>query len=183
MGSFQFLYKGPDLLVEALELCASRDLAFRLRFVGAGRYVEELRQKARRNGLQDRVQFVGQVPSAEAVRAVLDEADLFVLPSRSEGLPRAMIEAMARGLPCIGAKVGGIPELLAPEDLVRVNDVNDLAGKISEVLRSPRRLAQMSARNLDRARSYHEDVLRERRNRYYTHLRETTERWLCKHVS
>ena len=78
-----------------------------------------------RNGLKakalrDRVRFRGQLTTPVDVRAELDRADLFVLPSRQEGLPRAMIEAMARALPCIGSSVGGIPELLQPKTSCRL---------------------------------------------------------------
>ncbi len=183
VGSLQYLYKGPDVLLEAAAICASRNLGFRLRFVGGGRYVETLKQDAARRGLGKCVLFLGQLPAGEVVRAVLDEADLFVLPSRSEGLPRAMIEAMARGLPCIGTRVGGVPELLLAEDLVPAGDAEALASKIIEVFRAPQRLAEMSARNLSQAQAYREEVLRERRTQYYSRLREVTERWLDRYVS
>jgi len=103
---------------------------------------------------------------------------LFVLPSRTEGLPRAMIEAMARGLPCVGSAVNGIPELLPVEDMVPPNDVPALAEKIREVLTNPERMAQMSARNLDKAREYADNVLYERRTAFYQHLKAETEAWL-----
>src|SRR5205809_1714074 len=116
--------------------------------VGSGGYQAQLEARAAALGIGTRVQFRGQLAAAEAVRAELDRADLFVLPSRQEGLPRAMIEAMARGLPCIGSTVGGIPELLAAEDMVPPNDASALARKIREVLADPSRLARMSVRNL-----------------------------------
>ena len=183
VGSLQYLYKGPDVLLEAAAICASRNLDFRLRFVGGGRYIATLKQDAARRGLGERVLFLGQLPAGGVLRAVLDEADLFVLPSRSEGLPRAMIEAMARGLPCIGTRVGGVPELLLAEDLVAAGDAEALASKIIEVFHEPQRLAEMSARNLSQAQAYREEVLRERRTQYYSRLREVTERWLDRYVS
>ncbi len=94
-----------------------------------------------------------------------------------------MIEAMARGLPCIGTRVGGVPELLSPNDLVPPSDAKGLASKIIEVSRKPQRLVEMSVRNLSQAQSYRDEVLRERRTRYYARLREVTERWLVRHVS
>ena len=75
-----------------------------------------------------------------------------------------MIEAMARGLPCIGSRVGGIPELLDRTDLVGADDVGGLAGKISEVLSDPQRLRSMSVRNWRRAGDYLEDALRPKRD-------------------
>jgi len=103
---------------------------------------------------------------------------LFVMPSRTEGLPRAMIEAMTRALPCIGTRVGGIPELLADEDLVNPGDVDGLAAKIKEVGTSPERLTAMSERNLRRAQEYRPEVLTRRRQEFYSFLRRSTENWL-----
>lgn len=110
----------------------------------------------------------------------LDDADLFILASRSEGLPRAKIEAMARGLPCIGTTVGGIPKLMLTEDMVRTNDPAALAEKIREVVTDSGRLCQMATRNLDAAHDCHSDFLEQRRFAIFTHLKEQTEEWLMK---
>ena len=80
-----------------------RDWILRFDVVGGGRCQAVLEEQARRLGLSDRVFFAGNVPGTEAVRGYLDRADLFVLPSRHEGLPGAMIE------PCIGSDVGAFP--------------------------------------------------------------------------
>jgi glycosyltransferase involved in cell wall biosynthesis len=105
-------------------------------------------------------------------------ADLFVLPSRTEGLPRAMLEAMARALPCIGSTAGGIPELLPAEDMVPPGDALSLALKIRSVLTDPVRLMSMSSRNLEKAKGYHEGILRERRNAFYNSVLDVTREWL-----
>jgi len=173
LGSFNLLYKGQDVLVAALSTCLRWGLDLRLVFVGDGRHRQQVEAQAKTRGLMDRVSFLGQLPAGEAPREQLDRADLFVLPSRAEGLPRAMIEAMARGLPCVGSTAGGIPELLAPEDMVPPDDAAALARKIREVTSDPERMARSSARNLERARLYHANALREPRNRFYQHVRET----------
>ena len=85
---------------------------------------------------------------------------------------------MARALPCVGSTVGGIPELLPPEDLVPPGDAAALARKLREVVTDPARLAAMSARNLSRAGDYNDDVLRPRRVAFYRHLRDATAAWL-----
>jgi glycosyltransferase involved in cell wall biosynthesis len=92
-----------------------------------------------------------------------------------------MIEAMARGLPCIGTVVGGIPELLPPEDLVPANDVVALATLICNVLGDSGRRQAMSERNLRHAREYHIDLLSERRLSFYKHVRRATEEWIKLH--
>jgi glycosyltransferase involved in cell wall biosynthesis len=178
VGTLAQLYKAPDVLIDAVGACVHEGLNIELVFVGSGGYQAQLEARAATLGVATRVQFRGQVASAEAVRAELDRADLFVLPSRQEGLPRAMIEAMARGLPCIGSTVGGIPELLATEDMVPPNDASALARKIREVLADPSRLVRMSARNLAKAREYSLDVLTRRRERFYEHVKAQTEAWL-----
>ena len=157
--------QAPDVLIDAVGECANHGLDLRLTVVGDGKHRAELESRVARLGLGNRVCFRGRLPAGEAICDELDRADLFALPSRTEGLPRAMIEAMARGLPCIGSTVGGIPELLPPEDLVPPNDSSALARKIAEVVADRRRMARMSARNLEAVRDYREETLRNRRSR------------------
>ncbi len=178
VGTLAQLYKAPDVLIEAAGACLHEGLSIELVLVGAGRYQRQLESRAATIGLGSRVRFCGQLVTAQAVRAELDQADLFVLPSRQEGLPRAMIEAMARALPCVGSTVGGIPELLPAEDLVPPNDAPALARKIRDVVTDPARMARMSARSLDKAREYAPDVLVRRRELFYHHVRVQTEAWL-----
>jgi glycosyltransferase involved in cell wall biosynthesis len=177
VGTMAQLYKGPDVLIDAVRKCVNNGSDIQLVLVGSGRYQAELESRVAALGLADRIQLRGQLTTPDAVRAELDKADLFVLPSRHEGLPRAMIEAMARGLPCLGSTVGGIPELLLPMDLVPPNDAFALAEKICEVLADPERMAQMSARNLEKAREYGE-ASSERRHAFYSHIRTQTGAWL-----
>jgi glycosyltransferase involved in cell wall biosynthesis len=153
-------------------------LDIKLILLGDGLYRAELEALAATLGLGQRVGFQGLLPTSEAVREELDRADIFVLPSHQEGLPKAMIEAMARSLPCIGSTVGGIPELLASEDLVPPGDVTALASKIREVATNPERMARMSARNLEKAKDYTDEALLERRKEFYRYVREETEAWL-----
>ena len=178
VGTLDQLYKAPDVLIDAVAFCINRGLDLKLVLVGDGLYRTELEAKVENLGLADRISFCGQLPTREAVRSQLDQADLFVLPSRQEGLPRAMIEAMARGLPCIGSTVGGIPELLPPEDMVQPDDVNALANKIYEISTSPNRMADMSLRNLNKSQEYRETVLKKRRNAFYHHVYNATSTWL-----
>jgi glycosyltransferase involved in cell wall biosynthesis len=89
-----------------------------------------------------------------------------------------MLEAMGRGLPCIGSTAGGIPELLSQENLVPPGDVGALARKIKEVVTSPDRMQAMSAANLAKAREYARDALEQRHRQFFQHVRHTTEEWL-----
>lgn len=183
VGSLAQLYKGPDILIDALtQYLSTGHSGVKLIMIGEGQFRTALEEQVARRGMNDIVTFLGQLPSGEAVRKELLQADLFVLPSRTEGLPRAMIEAMACGLPCIGTNVGGIPELLAPEDLVAPGDARELAAKIKEVLSNPLRLSSMSTRNLERAKDFRADILNQRRRNFYQYLRAKTELWMEKKI-
>jgi glycosyltransferase involved in cell wall biosynthesis len=175
VGAFDQLYKAPDVLVDAVAACVQAGSDVTLTLVGDGLHRPELEARAAAHGIGERVRFTGNLPSGAAVRAQLDSSHLFVLPSRQEGLPRALVEAMARGLPCVGSTVGGIPELLPAENLVPPGDVAALAAKIREVLEDPDRRARMSAANLATARGYRESELHDRRVAFYRELRRRTE--------
>jgi glycosyltransferase involved in cell wall biosynthesis len=174
VGTLAQLYKAPDVLIDAVAACVRGGLDLRLRIVGDGRHRAELEQRAAQAGLDTRVAFVGQLATPAAVRTELDRADLFVLPSRQEGLPRATIEAMARGLACIGSTAGGTPELLPPEELVAPGDVAGLASLIRRFASDPDWLTRAAARNLAKAREYHQDHLRARRIEMYRALKDAT---------
>jgi glycosyltransferase involved in cell wall biosynthesis len=172
VGSLQFPYKGFDLLIRALRLCRADGLDASLEIAGDGALRGSLEAQAAALGVGGHVWFAGAVPPGESVRARLDRADLYVHASRAEGLPRALIEAMARGLPCVAARAGGVAELLPPEDTIPVGDAVALSRKISEVLRDPAHMARMSVRNLEKAREYEEAILQRRRNEFYARLKE-----------
>jgi glycosyltransferase involved in cell wall biosynthesis len=178
IGSLAQLYKAPDVLIDAVGDCVRHGLNIGLVLVGSGPFRLKVESRAAVLGLGTRVQFRGQLTTPEAVRAELDQSHLFVLPSRVEGLPRAMIEAMARAMPCLGSTVGGIPELIPEEDLVPPGDAPALARKIREIITDPVRMARMSARNLAKAREYSDAALTSRRKAFYQHLRACTEAWL-----
>lgn len=177
VGSLEQRYKGVDTVIESIGICRARGVATRLSVVGDGKRRLELMQLVEERELVGEVTFLGQLPGCRAVMDVIDDHDLFVLASRTEGLPRAMIEAMARGLPCIGTAVGGIPELLEPDELVPPDDATRLAAKIQEVLCNPARMEEMGRRNREKAREYAEEVLAKRRRKFYEHIRNCTREW------
>ena len=178
IGTLAQMYKGVDVLLRAMAICHSQGLVLSLTVLGDGQHRSELERLAASLGLSENVRFAGQLPPGRIVRDALDAADLFVMPSRQEGLPRAMVEAMARALPCIGSEVGGIPELLPIDSLVPVGDEVFLAQSIKTVLRDPERLARMSAENLARARDFCEGSLSERRIEFLKLVRSTTADWM-----
>jgi glycosyltransferase involved in cell wall biosynthesis len=174
IGTLEVPYKALDVAMAALAESVRAGVDAELAIIGTGRLRASFESLGRSLGISDRLMFLGSLPAGEAVRQQLDASDLFVLSSRVEGLPRALMEAMARGLPCIGTRVGGIPELLPDDAMVAPGDAGELARKIIEVAANPARRAEMAARNLSFARRYHEDVLQPRRLAFYRCLRELT---------
>jgi glycosyltransferase involved in cell wall biosynthesis len=151
VGSQQSTAKGHDVAIRALRHLLNCDSRYELVLVGGGGQQTQLRQLAIALGVSERVVFRGSL-SSEAVREELSSADLFVMPSRSEGLPRALIEAMAAGLPAAGSDVGGIPELLASSCLVPPDDPEALAKLIRDLFSPDRWLAE-SKRNRARVQA------------------------------
>jgi glycosyltransferase involved in cell wall biosynthesis len=177
VGALEQRYKATDVLIRSVADCRQSGLGASLEILGDGRLRANLERLTANLGLERWVSFRGQIPHGDGVRKFLDSADIFVLPSRCEGLPRAMLEAMARALPCIGSDVGGIPELLHAEDLVRPGDVSCLSQRIREVASSPQRMCEMSARNLITARGYREDALASRHQAFLGEVKEATVAW------
>ncbi|MGO9262258.1 MAG: glycosyltransferase family 4 protein [Bryobacteraceae bacterium] len=178
LASLAQMYKAPDVLIRAVAEGVQAGLNLQLRIAGDGKHRAAMERLTAALGLADRVHFLGQVPAGARVREELDSSDLFLLPSRAEGLPRALVEAMARSLPCIGSTVGGIPELLVSEDLVPPGDTVSLARKLIEVLREPNRMDAMAARNLLRATDFRDDLLEARRRAFFHEVRRVTARWI-----
>jgi len=102
-------YKNVDGLADAWRLAAPRVPETRLLVVGSGRERATIERLVA--DLPEQTAWEPRVPQAEVARA-LDESTVLVLPSRSEGLPRIVIEAFCRGRPVIGARAGGIPDIV-----------------------------------------------------------------------
>lgn len=175
LGALAQMYKAPDVLLRAAAICLQEGLDFEVAMVGDGKYRGMLEKMAIDLGIQKSVRFLGALPPGEQVWRFLDGLDLFVLPSRQEGLPRAMVEAMARGCPCIGSSVGGIPELLRPENLVDPGNAESLATKLREVLAKPERMERMIRENWQKAREFLPTCLAQRRLAFYQRIREQVE--------
>lgn len=177
VGSLARPYKGVDVLLKAVALCAKSGMDINLTIIGDGKYRGKLERLAKRLHIDNRVNFWGKLPPGMPIFKRLREADLFVLPSFSEGLPRALLEAMACGLPCIGTRVGGIPEVLPHEALVSPGDVKGLANKINEVLNNPLRMVEMAKRNYEVAKGYRSDILQNIRKEFYQTVEKMAKMW------
>ena len=97
--------KGHKELIQAIKYVVQHGYDVRLKFIGDGKLRSTLEKMVDELGLHERVIFLGMISSKKKVREILLTGDIFVLPTKVEGLPRAVIEAMSVGLPCISSPV------------------------------------------------------------------------------
>lgn len=161
VGSMGVYYKGADVLLKAIAICLGEGVRLEAHLIGDGRVRPQFEVLSAKLGISKQIHFHGQLPAGKAVFDFLDSIDLFVMPSRVEGLPRAMVEAMARGCPCIGSAVGGIPELLPPEALVPPSDERELARTIRRFVSSHDFMSYMVERNSHVAQAFRPELLQE----------------------
>jgi phosphatidylinositol alpha-1,6-mannosyltransferase len=172
VGSLEHAHKGVDLLIEALALLQKRNLQVTATVVGQGKMKDDFVKLAHSLGVSELIKFPGIVNAGEGVRNVLKAHDIFILPSRADGMPRAMIEAMALGMFCLGARVGGMQELIPSELLIHEHSGTALANLIEKAITHTELMNDEAAKNLAKAREFHKDVLAARRKSLYLKLKE-----------
>lgn len=127
--------KGLGEALRGLALARAGDTAATLTIAGSGPDEESLAAEARELGIAPAVRFVGPV-FADKKQTLLTEADVLLLPTYAEGMPYALLEAMAAGLPAITTRVGGIPDVVVEGVhglFVPVRDDYAIAGAIARL--------------------------------------------------
>ena len=157
-------YKGQEYVIKALKKL-NNDLGFKFHYylIGGGdnTFLQNLTKQLK---LEEYVHFVGPIPH-ELIWEYLDKMHVYVQPSKQEGLPRALIEAMSRALPSFGSRTAGIPELL-PEDCIFDNgNVNEIVSLLSSLTTD--KMKEYAKINFDKSKEYTSDVLTERRKRFF----------------
>ncbi len=148
--------KGQKYVIQAIaKLKAQGNDGFEYHLAGSGDD-ETLRKLAKELYVEDLVVFEGRL-AHEKVFPWLDEMDLYIQPSLTEGMPRALIEAMSRGLPALGSGTGGIPELLGEDCIFSRKGVDALARLLPTI--TPEKMERMAARNFERAKEYQKETL------------------------
>jgi len=142
--------KGTPELLNALASPVMQALEWDALIAGNGA-VRQSRSRAAHLGLLGRVEITGWVEPA-SVASILATGDIFVLASHHEGLPVAILEAMAAGLPVVTTPVGAIPELVAEDTgmLVPAGSVRDLADALARLIRNPELRRKLGARGRER---------------------------------
>jgi glycosyltransferase involved in cell wall biosynthesis len=167
IGALSSRYKGFDTVIKALSILKRKTgAAIEYRLLGGGDS-HNLRKLAIKFGVEDLIRFDGTLPSGKPVLDWLDDIDVYIQPSRAEGLPRAAIEAMSRGCPVIGSDAGGIPELLSKNCIFHKSNYKQLAEIIYQNVFNKDWLEDEAQRNFKEAKKYDKEKIELRRNEFF----------------
>ena len=157
-------YKGQQYVIKAISKLNKQGYNFRYHLIGGGDQTY-LTKIAKKYDVEDKVKFLGTV-SHDKVFSELDKLHLYIQPSAQEGLPRAVIEAMSRGLPVLGSNAGGIPELIEENYVFKKGSVRAVKKALIKVL-NKEKLIKTSKRNFNEAQKYDKEILDKRRKAFY----------------
>lgn len=167
-------YKGQRFVAEALKLEKEKGNAqFEYQLVGGGDG-SKIAEFSKQRGIKEQVVILGSMPH-EKVLSWLDNIDIYIQPSLQEGLPRALIEAMSRGLPCIGTNAGGTGELLEKQYIIRTKKKDMIAvnmAKALETISTPEEMKKQAERNFNEANTYYIDtIINEKRRAIFSEFK------------
>lgn len=160
LAALDVRYKGQEYVIKAIhELNKKGDHRFEYHLAGGGdsSFLDSMIKKY---GLEKDVVIHGAIPHKDVIK-FLDEIDIYIQPSKQEGLPRALIEAMSRGCLCYGSKTAGIPELLEKDFIFSKGNYHQIADLLSKTDKTV--IRAQAYRNFEEAKLYHRETLNKRR--------------------
>lgn len=165
--------KGVKVLIDAVK--EGRDKGYDLKavIIGDGSMRPSFEQYALERGVENYITFTGLLPSSDAVREVMLDADIFVFPTQAEGLPRGILEAMAIGMPVLSTPVGGIPEVLDEDCMFDPKDSHGFCMAMCGFLDDTEKMTQLSKKNFEISKQYENDKLQKKRDEFYRKIANT----------
>lgn len=170
--------KGHSTVLKVIQFLVEKGFNITAQFAGDGELIPYFMNEAKELGVDDRIKFMGLLDQ-NGLKDFLHSSDLMLFPSKSEGLPRVLIEAMAAGLPCLSTPVGGIPELLPNDLLYSDDDITGFGNKIIQIMNNPVLYEDLSKESFEKAKEYSTSKLRSRRIEFYTKLKELADSHGC----
>jgi glycosyltransferase involved in cell wall biosynthesis len=167
IGSFNNHYKGITEAINAMSLLNDSEKKIELHILGSGSLKNHYKSLAKKLDVNHMVFFDGILKGGGEVVNWLSSLDLYIQPSYTEGLPRALIEAMSVGLPAIATDVGGIPELLSEDALIKPYDSKALSEKIKFFVDSQQLRFEHGKLNYQKSKEYDQKVLKQRRTEFW----------------
>ncbi len=165
IGSLKAKYKGLADLIKAMGLLKDKGLELELHVLGSGEKKEYLNLIDK---LGVKVTFFKPITQGDLIFKWLSTGDIYVQPSHTEGLPRALIEAMSVGLPCVATDVGGIPELLPSDILCKKKSPEELSSKILLIANDKQVRLEKSKQNVKKSKEYLKEAISFRRNKLFS---------------
>lgn len=165
-------FKGQRFVIKALAKLKKEGLDnYEYQIVGSGDD-SKLRELAKKLEVENQVVFLGSY-SHDRMFEWYDSIDIYIQPSLQEGLPRAVIEAMSRGLVCYGTCTGGIPELLDKDCVCSSNRF--IADKIVKMIKgyNPKLAKKIAMRNFEESKKYAADILEAKRYDFLCDFRKS----------
>ncbi len=170
IGGFDVRYKGQDVVLKALSMLDDTiKNNIEIYFIGKGNS-NWLVEAAKKVGLKENIKFIGPKKSGEDVFQFLKTLSLYIQPSLTEGMPRALLEAMSVGCPVLGSKVGGIPDVINEEFLHKPGDFKMLSKQIYQLFQDRDLLENEAKRSLKFVNPFQKDILNEKRKKFYIHI-------------
>ena len=162
--------KGEKTVLKTIQLLRRSGYNVRGTIIGDGIKLKEFKEYANELGIFEHVDFTGLITNPLELRKILVESDFYMLPTRGEGLPRGILEAMALGLPVLSTNVGGISEVISEELLFAPDDAEGFAKGISKMIDDVQRREIIAEENYNKALEFRNDFLQKRRNDFYRKL-------------
>lgn len=171
IGSLKVNYKGHDTAIKALARIKD-NIKFELHFLGTNNEasIKKWSNLAKKHGIQDKLFFDGVLPGGKPVLNWIDNIDIYLIPSLTEGLPRALVEAMSRASVCIGVKAGGIPELLSQNMIVSKKDYKNMSKLIVKLLNDKKTMIDEAKNNFNKSKNYTENRLTQQRYNFLENI-------------
>ncbi|BDX20533.1 hypothetical protein MFKK_33430 [Halopseudomonas aestusnigri] len=169
IGNYDAAYKGIDVAIRALHNVVRAGYDVVLQIVGSGdssRYQKLVADL----GMSSHVVFLGRLSAGTEIFRWLESVDIYIQPSMTEGLPRALIEAMSVGCPCIGSRVGGIPELLGERYLFNSGDYVALKNLLIAMIDNEDYRVSSCKENYVRSLDFVSDKLARRRSAFFKNM-------------
>lgn len=163
LASLNTKFKGQQYVMEAIAKLKRDGKKIKYRLAGGGD-ASYLHSVAKKLDIEDLMIWDGLVPHKD-VFDWFAKLDLYIQPSEQEGLPRALVEAMSRACPCAGSDVGGIPELLQPEDIFKRSSWNSIYSYLKKIRKD--KLKANAKHNYEKAQEYTKTSLAPIREKFY----------------
>lgn len=169
VGAVNLKYKGQEYVIKAVAKLKKEGYNIKYKIAGAGDD-SYLMQVARDYEVEEFIEFCGAMPH-DKVFDFLDETDIYIQPSLTEGLPRAVVEAMSRACPVMGSNVGEMPELIDKKYIFKKKNSDDICKKIKCMIDEKEMIFQ-AKRSFEKSKAFTADNIAKKRNDFYTIFKE-----------